>query len=289
MYSNYFAVDLDFINHFEDEQREQISDFAYSIYCKCLRPKSKKLSKDDYLKSNRVHYSLAYTYCPKCKRKGFIINHLTKKYTQGFKFCPSCGEPNITHRFTVGKDKIVPLLVLSKHLEENDIKLSEKLNQQLVVSICSVYEVYLREFYADILNTKFIRSDFSLYDKFLNDCKNDFLNPGKTQSRLKKELDIDYKKIIGADEYKFLSLWSDYRNVVVHNNGICDRNFINNYPEIELRSEVAPKWKSVAVYLQVVESCIKKLDAIYSETILEFVVHELKMQSKLTQLKIRDE
>lgn len=289
MFSNYFLIDKNFLERFNTDEQDKLADFAYSVYLSCLKKKSKKLDKATYLASSRVHYSLAYTYCPKCKSKGFIINHLTRNQSNSFKFCPHCGEPNIIHRLNVGREKVVSLLTLSKYLEENVDDVSLKLNQQILVSICSIYEVYLREFYADLLNTKFIRADLSLYDKFVSDCKNDFLNPGKTHSRLKKELDIDYKNTVGLDIFKVLSLWADYRNVIVHNNGICDKVFVAHHPEIEVRSELAPKWYQVVGYLHAVDLAVKKLDEIYSSVLLDSVIYELKLQLKSGTIKLKNE
>lgn len=117
----------------------------------------------------------------------------------------------------------------------------------------------------------------SLYENFVSDCKNDFLNPGKTHSRLRKELNIDYKNTIGIDIFRILSLWADYRNVIVHNNGICDKVFVAQHPETEVRAELAPKWYQVAGYLHSVDSAVKKLDEEYSAVLLESVMYELKL------------
>lgn len=285
MFSNYFLINKDFINHFDESQKAILSDFAYNTYVQCLQNKSHRVSKDRFFSSDRVHYSLVYTYCPKCKVKGFVINPLSKKKSEGFKFCPHCGEPNISHRYNIGREKIVSLLTLSKQLSQDNPVLSQRLNQQILVLICSVFEVYLREFYADILNSKFIRSELSMYEKFLDDCKNDFLNPGKTHARLKKELSIDYKGSIGAIAFKTLSLWADYRNVIVHNNGICDRKFIKQHPEIGLRAEVVPTWKQLSSYLYVVDFAVQTLDKEYSKTLLAIVIDELGSKINIEKLK----
>ena len=178
-------------------------------------------------------YKEKYNFCIKCGTKLITkgewnsqekIKELEKQANE-LKFCVHCGEPNITYRYLEGIKKISELMKLSQYLKDNHKTLSLSLNQQLCVQLCSVYEVYLREFYADILNTMFVKSAQSLYNKFVTDCKNDFLNPGKTNDRLKKEININYKEIIGKDRYKTLLLLSEYRNVIVHNNGICDKQY----------------------------------------------------------------
>lgn len=289
MFCNFFVIDSAFIERFEENQQRILSDFAYQIYVQRLKCKSKRLPKEKYFLSNRVHYSLVYMYCPKCKVTGFLVNHLSKKQSSEFKFCPHCGEPNINYRYNVGRGKIIALLQLSRKLSDDGDQLSRILCQKILISICSIFEVYLREFYADILNTKFIRSDLSLYDKFVSDCKNDFLNPGKTQERLKRDLNINYKDKIGHDIFKSLVFWADCRNVIVHNNGICDKRFVKKYPDYELRSELIPNWQQTTAYLCAVDVAVKNLDQLYSSILLEAIVHELKSALKngdLTSQKV---
>ena len=103
----------------------------------------------------------------------------------------------------------------------------------------------------------------TLYKKFLKDCKNDFLNPGKTSDRLKKELSINYKQIVGEAAYKALMLLSDYRNVIVHNNGICDDTFISQHPDVERHSQILPSLETTAALIQMVIFSANNMDKIY--------------------------
>ncbi len=270
MYANYFLINQAFLDRVSDKDRQLISDYAYSQYVKLHRNKYNLLSKSEFFLSNRTRTVITYLYCPKCKENSFVVMHSGHKAAHGLKFCHQCGEPSIDYRFSTGKEKIISMLQLSSALESEYGDMAKTLNQQIIALISSVYEVYLRDFYADILNSRFVKFDQSLYQKFIRDCRNDFLNPGKTQSRLKSDLGINYKQIIGEDVYKALILLSDYRNVIVHNNGICDTTFVNAHPDCELGATIAPKSKSAKLFFYTIETSVKKLDEIYQTTLIEW-------------------
>lgn len=284
MYSNYFLINNEFLNEFQEPERIALGDFAYSLYTELRQTKSNLLSKEDYLKSKRTKYSVVYLYCPKCKTSGFTVCQGIKQANE-LKYCAYCGEPNITHRYLEGIKKIAKLIKLSQSLKENQKDLSLSLNQQLCVQLCSVYEVYLREFYADILNTKFVKSGQSLYDKFVADCKNDFLNPGKTNDRLKKEISINYKETIGKERYKMLLLLSEYRNVIVHNNGICDTKFINQHPETEKHSQIIPQIETILTFFCCMGQSVTLLDAEYQKALKAQAVASITETIRLGKLK----
>lgn len=280
MYSNYFLVDEEFLNQFDKAERDFLSNFAYSFYKKIRRTKSNMLSKEDFLKSKRTKCAVIYRYCPKCKMDGFTVC-MGRKAADEMKYCVNCGEPNITYLYLEGIKKIAELIKLSQKLKQEESQLSLSLNQQLCVQLCSVYEVYLREFYADILNTKFVKAGTSLYDKFLSDCKNDFLNPGKTNDRFKKEININYKDVIGQEHYKALLLLSEYRNVIVHNNGICDTKFINQHPEIEKHSQLVPRIETIMAFFCCMGQAVTKLDKEYQKILrtqaVSFITENIKL------------
>lgn len=284
MYANYFIIDNDFLSYVPDQNKERVADYAYRIYKECLQKGSRPLRREDYFTSKKIRYPILFFYCPKCQAS-WVAPSFGFKAAQGLKYCPHCGEPSIDHRFNEGMIKISNLLELSIAVSKTNISRSKELNQCIITSLCSVYEVYLREFYADILNTKYVRWGRSLYHKFLKDCKNDFLNPGKTNDRLKKEIDINYKNTIGAEEYKILSLLSDYRNVIVHNNGICDEPFLKQHPDIEARSQIMPSIETVASFVQVVLHSVTKMNEVYerelrnvaSIVVTEYVIGQMEM------------
>ena len=287
MYSNYFLVNDEFLNEFDENERKFLDDFVYSFYKRVRQTKSNILSKEEFFKSKRTRYMIIYRYCPKCKTDGFTVC-IGRKSADGMKYCVNCGEPNITHRYLEGIKKIAELIKLSHKLKQEESSLSLSLNQQLCVQLCSVYEVYLREFYADILNTKFVRAGTSLYDKFLSDCKNDFLNPGKTNDRFKKEININYKDVIGQEHYKALLLLSEYRNVIVHNNGICDAKFINQHPEIEKHSQLVPQIETIMAFFCCMGQAVTLLDKEYQKILKSQAVNFITENIKLGRITLED-
>ncbi|MBQ7745800.1 MAG: hypothetical protein IJT85_09615 [Ruminococcus sp.] len=285
MYSNYFLINETFLSEFALPEKNSLGDFAYTLYTSMRKTKTNLLSKENYFKSNRTKYSVVYLYCPKCKSCGFTVCQGVKQANE-LKFCVHCGEPNITYRYLEGIKKISELMKLSQYLKDNHKTLSLSLNQQLCVQLCSVYEVYLREFYADILNTMFVKSAQSLYNKFVTDCKNDFLNPGKTNDRLKKEININYKEIIGKDRYKTLLLLSEYRNVIVHNNGICDNKFINQHPEVQKHSQITPNIETIFSFFCCMGQSVTLLDKEYQRILKSQAITSITETIKLGKLKI---
>ncbi len=283
MYSNYFIINDDFLDGFEDIEKVKLSEYAYSIYCKCCKRGTKRLAIAKYLSSPHTRYPVVYFYCPKCK-KSYFLPCFGKKAAENMKYCANCREPSIDHRFNEGIHKVADLLKISDKLEDSEGVQSKELNQCIITMLCSIYEVYLRDFYADILNSKFVRQKYSLYKKFLKDCKNDFLNPGKTADRFKKELGIDYRNIIGEDVYKALILLADSRNVIVHNNGICDTAFVSHHPDIEIRSQIMPSTKMVLEFFKLVILTVKQLDEIYQKEIRSIVILNMTEQIKVSGL-----
>ena len=270
MYANYFLINEEFLSHFDGKIKEDLSELAYKMYVSNCSKKTKKLSKSQYFTSKSTHYPVIFFYCPKCKSSQMCVS-LGIKNGESMKYCPYCGDASMDHRFNLGVEKVMNLFRLSLSIKDTP-QSSKEVNQCIVTTLCSVYEVYLREFYADILNLRYVRGNYSLYNKFLRDCKNDFISPGKTFDRFKKELQLNYKSIIGEQNYKALGLLSDYRNVIVHNNGICDDKFISKYPDVERHSQILPSLKSLAALIHAVVDSANKLSVIYEQQIYDAVV-----------------
>jgi len=272
MYANYFLINQEFLSLFNEPAKDNFSEIAYSAYKRCCRKNTKPLRKSAFFASVRTRYPVVFFYCPKCKSSMITPMIGGLKTANGLKFCPHCGEPSIDHRFNEGIKKIFNLFEISKEVSSSNLIDSKQLNQCIITALCSIYEVYLREFYADILNAKFVRGEHTLYKKFLKDCKNDFLNPGKTSDRLRKELGLNYKQIVGNDAYKALSLLADYRNVIVHNNGICDDAFISQHPDVERHAQILPSLNTIAALTQVVIFSVQKMDEVYQSEMREAAV-----------------
>lgn len=278
MYCNFELIDDSFLELFTFKEREIIEDIIYDYYTRCGSKYSVKLEKSQYFKSRHVKYRFVYTCCPKCKTCGLLLYPFKKSGLSELKYCVHCGESNIQFRFSTGLAKINTMITVSKMLENLKLKsVARDLNQQIIVLMVSVYEVYLRDCYAGIMNTIYVRDDESLFVKFVKDCKNDFLNPCKTNRRFKKDLKYDLKANIGIDVFTKLVELAEYRNVIVHNNGICDSKFlslnIGNYSE---RDIIEIDLKEIQDYLQAIMHTTSVLDVFYKDIIKTYLINSIK-------------
>lgn len=120
--------------------------------------------------------------------------------------------------------------MFTKYLEEH-VEKTLHLNdfyQIQISTLASIIEIYLRDSYVALLSMKHYTPGEEIRDKFNKEIKNDFLNPSKAHQNFKKNLDLDFKSIIGNENYLLLEEISALRNVIVHNNGQADKTFLSN-------------------------------------------------------------
>jgi hypothetical protein len=159
------------------------------------------------------------------------------------------------------------------------------LNQQIVALMMSVFEVYLRDCYAGILNARFVGMNNSLFEKFIKDCKNDFLNPGKANERFQKELGIDIKQLVEKDIFRKLVELAEYRNVIIHNNGICDERFVKaGIGAYHVHDIVYIDIATLQNYLEALDITVKALDLEYIKTINQCMINETKLRLAINPL-----
>lgn len=105
------------------------------------------------------------------------------------------------------------------------------------------------------------------------DCKNDFLNTGKGNKRLKDDLSLDLKELVGKERYAILNKLSAYRNVIVHNNGLADNNFLSSYStEYALGEEVKIDDIDIDSFMKAFTITLVTLMKIYSEEFIPILV-----------------
>ena len=280
MYSNFILINNNFLKEFGDESRIKVKDKILNIINK-INIESEEENLENYFKEDfESKYRLVYCYCPICKVRGYIqvLSKILKENDiKDFRYCVKCGEANIGYRFITGYNKVKNMISLSSELDFNkNEEVIKTLNQQIVVMMSSVLEIYLRDYYVGVLNTIYIKHNKSLADKFIKDCKNDFLNPDKANDRFKKELGINIKELITSDEFNILKQISAYRNVIVHNNGISDRAFIKSdigsaYKEREL---VNISLDNLKVFSDTLINIFEILDLEYHKLILKSLVDD---------------
>ncbi len=102
MYCNYELINHLFLDLFTSEEQDKIKEIVYNYYLRLGSPRSRKLSRHSYFKSQRVKYKFVYSYCPKCKKFGLLLYSLRRAALGNIRFCVNCGESNIQYRFSTG-------------------------------------------------------------------------------------------------------------------------------------------------------------------------------------------
>ena len=273
-YQNNFLVNEKFLSNFSDKASESISKKAYEFYLE-YNGDNIAIDKKDYFNMSTEGPVVMVLYCPKCKTLGYFINPFGTDKAKDLKFCGVCGEDDIYFRLQVGIEKINVIIELYNSIERGSENVMNILCQQIIVLMTSTYESFLRNFYINVLNIKYVVSNYTLVDKFLKDCKNDFLNAGKTQDRLSKDIFIDYKNIIGKDNYKLLQFCFECRNVIVHNNGICDKIFISQHKDYEGHRDLKLEFSLVYDMYTTMLKSIVKIQEVYDKIVLDALILNL--------------
>lgn len=276
--SNYILADEQIIMELSEGAREKLIDFMYSVYNSRLGPISKTINREDYIKNMRYSsIKFIFSYCPNCHDVTLICNSYTgMDEIRGLKFCINCGDAHFMEKAIISNNRIK---VFRESIDISNFKndLSRRLHlQQLVVMIATQLEFFLKDYYAAILNMRLIKFRHSAYKRFIKDCGNDFINPGKTHKRLKDELSIPLKELIGKNRYKLLNKLSSYRNVIIHNNGFADLNFISNgNAEYSLGEEVQIYDCDIDDYLRAFKMTLIILMQIYNDEFIPILTSNI--------------
>ena len=132
-------------------------------------------------------------------------------------FCPFCGYKSITNIFIEGLNNIEKQLKFIKyHLKIEDKNFVEDFNRKFIennmVEVVSTFQMLASEIY-EKLNGKL-------------DGLNDFQNISKGSELLKKKCGYGYEKWLNEDELKELNIFFQKRHLIVHTNGIINKNYI---------------------------------------------------------------
>lgn len=276
---NFYLIDENFVNRLSEKIRDEFKDKIYNMYFNSLSKNSKKLSIDNFFKNTRrVKVKFVQTYCAYCKASYTMIHITDINDLNTLKYCMNCGENSIFLRFSTGIKKIRNMITLSSSmLQSNKKNIINDLNQQILVLIASTLEIYLRDYYITFLNMTLIKPDSSQIERFKKDCKNDFINIDKTIDRFKKELNINLKSLINVDTYNSLKELSLYRNVIVHNNGICDKKFLNynigRYTEHDL---IKVSIKALNKYRSAISKVVHAIQPLYETIHINECISQIK-------------
>ena len=129
-------------------------------------------------------------------------------------------------------------------------------------------EIFFRDIYSSGMNLKFVKSKHSLFSKFSNESKNDFINIEKTMKRFKSGLDIDLKKVLDEDEIEIIHELFLKRNAIVHNNGFVDIIFLNQSGiDCKIGDQIIVTDGDIATYSQTIEVIAEKIEKEFEKII----------------------
>lgn len=262
---NYILADNEFIIKLSTRSANLYSSIFYNIYMSEIGPSNKSLDKEGFLKKmKRSKLKFVISYCPFCNNiMLFCETDLSMEKLKEMVYCTICGDSEFMVKAIRARDDIDDFVELTsdKSLTEKSKRL---LMNQLVVMISTQIECFVKDYYAASLNMKLIKFRQSSYSRFLRDCGNDFINPSKTNQRLKKELGITLKELIHIEDYNAFTKLSAYRNVIVHNNGRADKSFLSqNNMSYQLGDIILVTDDDVDNFRQLYKNLVVKLMGIY--------------------------
>ena len=80
-------------------------------------------------------------------------------------------------------------------------------------------------------------------------------------------------------------LLSEYRNVIVHNNGICDTKYINQHPEIPKHTQIFPQLDTILTFFCCMGQAVTLLDAEYQKALKAQAVSSITEKIRLGEIK----
>lgn len=210
MQDYYVKIDLDFLENLSLPLRENL---------------------EKILRTSRYQeeYSSYFRLCAYCNE--FSLLHVPSERGKPL-FCPICGESNPFDKIRISMDKADTLKGLAIYCASGDgtvedIKNERTLKEQVIVVMATGLEIFFRDIYSSVMNLKYVKIHETLFTRFSNESKNDFINISKTQKRFIRDLQIDFKSIFDKDEIKIINQLFLKRNAIVHNNGYVDSIFLS--------------------------------------------------------------
>lgn len=176
--------------------------------------------------------------CPFCGKINLTISTEKIKEIQKYKYCANCGKKSVYHNSLINLSRFIRIFTqnrialdfMKKNNEEyDDETLTFDMYHLEIVELTSIIEVSLRDFFYLLvkLNYNLMENKYFLnvLDKYTG---NDFMNIQKANNHYKKALNINLKELINDNSFNLLLDICSIRNVVIHNNGFIDENFLNS-------------------------------------------------------------
>lgn len=153
------------------------------------------------------------------------------------RYCPGCGRtsPKLAHEAQL--ERATQLVALaSQNIKDKQRQIKDVLHEQAVVVVITGLEVLMREVYSLVYDHQHVAIGNSIYEDTYARTRSEFLNLGMTSRGLRKVTSLNIKRILPANDYKFLSRMYSARHIIVHNSSSKDRDFLSQTgdPESEL-------------------------------------------------------
>lgn len=238
--SIYHIVDENFLNKFNSNQKIFMENLYYSYYLNyCKNNKINPKNKNTFFTNMRKQkIKLIQSMCPFCGKINLTISTEKIKEIQKYKYCANCGKKSVYHNSLINLSRFIKIFTqnrialdfMKKNNEEyDDETLTFDMYHLEIVELTSIIEVSLRDFFYLLvkLNYNLMENKYFLnvLDKYTG---NDFMNIQKANHHYKKALNINLKELINDNSFNLLLDICSIRNVVIHNNGFIDENFLNS-------------------------------------------------------------
>ncbi|MBU7025314.1 MAG: hypothetical protein HXS48_00115 [Theionarchaea archaeon] len=230
-------------------------------------------------------YNYYFLRCPYCRNEGLFSTGKEAIVKRGEPFvCIFCGETDPIYKVKACIEKVMTIQDLIVKLQRKNEKAheSKKLNrillEQCLVLLSTGLEIFLRDIYCIIMNLRFVKENKSLYFKFYSDTRNDFTNFGKSISIYRRDLSIDIRSILTSDERKVMNILVNKRHLIVHNNGIVDKIFLDQTGlDLKVKDPVSIEQEEISDSIKIISKLIKKIAEYYrEESFNELIKGELK-------------
>lgn len=232
---------------------------------------------------NLVPLQTYYHVCAHCKATYSLFKKAEERAS--FKFCGMCGKTSPFYAFYNNINRTNQLMAIARmdiRGTNSDIR-SVLLEQSLVTVITSI-EILLRETYALFYDLDHVIFGKSIFYETYTKSRNEFLNLGNANSKIKAISGIDLKNTVGADNFKFIGTMYSARHVIIHNCSIRDKEYLSQTgePIEELNKQITISLSNLEELLAIAGKIAKILDSGLKLKLLENHRQFLKLKLELS-------
>ncbi|OQY00496.1 MAG: hypothetical protein B6I26_07970 [Desulfobacteraceae bacterium 4572_130] len=197
--------------------------------------------------------------------------------------CVLCGKVSPSSSFKHNLLKCTEFLKIASNKSfKIEIIARKALIEQALVALISNFEIYIRTTYALILDLKHVLFGESIFEIIYKDSRNQFLNMGSINKKLKKVFSIDLKKDLGNDSFNFLSKMYSSRHVIIHNGGFKDKEYISQTGEkkSEFKKSVSIKIEDIRIFISLSKNIFKKVDLNLNTVLIDYIKRAEEFKNK---------